>query len=582
MDSLPSPPMSPRKRREVQRGSEELEGELSLREYLMRMDVFRVTVPVTNPLPLPLNPLRDGHPLLESFAHIKDIASMSLLRRGVTCESIALYGSPAGRVLRISSNMPVTKEWSSTVREIHRELYVTGLQDITVEILNWEKVYRLKQYRIPDGDQEKMIVNGWKKAKEDIMALIDRRFAQSGQNWNTVCVFMCGRSQELSEPTIVITADAKTLLDWSALSFALQHTLIKNNFFKFKVEFAVGNIVPSKRFDVMTARGNGDSVGIVGDARFDGTLGGFVRLTVESPPQIRLCAVTCHHVTRLGNHQSKEFADVLPLQPVGTNDPRATAMRSPAKTDYDETLSDEKELLARYEKNIATTEAEQERQDGFLAPYRERYLETERKNRDAAQSRIAMLESRMSRIGITIASSGFRLNRNNHKMDWALIEVSKERFQANSAPDNLSVSSLAPEHRPQNREYNNGVNSLTKVRNVQPGDWVIMQGRTSGLTTGEVHKMRMEIKDWKTRNPISTEIIVIATGKPEARLRDVFSEAGDSGAWIFDADGVVVGQQIAHREPIDGSADLTVMSPISDVFRDIEEITGGKISLPVD
>ena len=73
--------------------------------------------------------------------------------------------------------------------------------------------------------------------------------------------------------------------------------------------------------------------------------------------------------------------------------------------------------------------AEQEKQDGScLFPYRERFSETERENRDAVQSRIAMLEPRTSKIGITISSSGSRLKKTGHKMDGAFIEVSKARF----------------------------------------------------------------------------------------------------------------------------------------------------------
>lgn len=43
---------------------------------------------------------------------------------------------------------------------------------------------------------------------------------------------------------------------------------------------------------------------------------------------------------------------------------------------------------------------------------------------------------------------------------------------------------------------------------------------------------------------------------------------------------MVVGEQIAHRARTGAYHDMTIMMPIVDVFKDIEEVTQGKMILP--
>lgn len=550
---------------------------MTLRDYLMRLDVYRTAVPAIDPLPIKLFSLHDDHPLQQSSSQIKAVAIRHLNEQGVSYESIVLFGSTNKNILRIASNMEITRSWGFTAREIHRDLRLAGFEDICIEILNYEKAYRLHQFPIPDGSEGDAVVRRWRRARGDVMRAITDRLA----HWNTVCVFFCGRALNLSLPTVVVTADPTATADWSNLTIKIQTALIQNNVTGFEVEFSVGKIMPSKTIDILPQLGNGDSIGIVGDEKFSGSLGGFVQLKTGTPPQTRMCAITCHHVSRPENRDSSDFAAVLKLQPRNTTNPRATKMRSPSQRDFDDTLTSETAILQRTLEAISKIETEQEKQDGFLPPYQDRALKRAQAKRDEVQSRVELLMSRKAPLGLTIACSGFRVNENNHKMDWALVEVSSERFMANFAPDTYAFSS-APEHRPKNKTYDSDTMPITKTAAVQPGEWVVTRGRTSGVTTGVVHKMAMEVNDWRTRNLVSTEIVVMHTSRETQVFPPVFSEEGDSGAWIFNADGIVVGEQIAHRERTEGYNDLTVMTPIIDVFEDIEALTHGKVILPVE
>ena len=130
-------------------------------------------------------------------------------------------------------------------------------------------------------------------------------------------------------------------------------------------------------------------------------------------------------------------------------------------------------------------------------------------------------------------------------MDWCLVEVNSDRFGANFPPDYHAVRPQQ-EHQPQGSPYKPSVIPVTKISDITEGDWVVMKGRTSGVTSGIIHKIRTEINGWKTRNLKSSETIIIHTNDGKHHSF-VFRQDGDSGAWIFDRDGALVGQQIAHR-----------------------------------
>jgi hypothetical protein len=76
---------------------------------------------------------------------------------------------------------------------------------------------------------------------------------------------------------------------------------------------------------------------------------------------------------------------------------------------------------------------------------------------------------------------------------------------------------------------------------------------------------------------VSKELIAVHTGKSDVP----FGQSGDSGAWVINAAGQLVGQQIAVVSDHNKRERFTAISPIRDVFRDNENLTGGKIELPV-
>ena len=190
------------------------------------------------------------------------------------------------------------------------------------------------------------------------------------------------------------------------------------------------------------------------------------------------------------------------------------------------------------------------------------------------------LAERQSPIGQTIPRSGFRTNSSGRKMDWALVEVSSSHRFAKGNVVWHQDREYAEGHRPTELSGLIRGETLQTTAKLDPGDWVCLKGRTSGSTTGIVHKIRLEVNDWTSREGelVSHEIVAIHTGNKNLLL----GEGGDSGAWILNASGQLVGQQIAVKSDHDQREHFTVISPIQDVFQDIEALTACTVTQPIE
>lgn len=110
----------------------------------------------------------------------------------------------------------------------------------------------------------------------------------------------------------------------------------------------------------------------------------------------------------------------------------------------------------------------------------------------------------------------------------------------------------------------------------RPSQCVFKSGRTTGLTWGRVSVLRTDVL---LENQIYTAVDIVP---PQEQLHD-FSQSGDSGSSVFDAEGSLCGLLFAGTDPIfahgAGKAHGLVI-PIDVVFADIEAFTGLKVELP--
>ena len=104
------------------------------------------------------------------------------------------------------------------------------------------------------------------------------------------------------------------------------------------------------------------------------------------------------------------------------------------------------------------------------------------------------------------------------------------------------------------------------------GSDVFKLGMKSGLTYGVINSAPVEIQH---RGINAYGLLVTAKGK-----RGEFQLDGDSGSLAFDMDGNVLGLMNLPANHVPHGCN-GVMIPIGALMRDVEDVTGGKLSFDV-
>ena len=323
---------------------------------------------------------------------------------------------------------------------------------------------------------------------------------------------------------------------------------------------------------------NGDSIGVSGDANHSGTLGGFVVLRHTSSVEPRLCGVTCHHVAREEERGLEAFKEALVKMNPG--DPSRISMQSPSLRDYMDTIAELEKEEKVLRPRIKELEEARVKQDDFLTPIQQRQFNQWTVDLQQWTSQIDVLRTKAGPLGGMIASSGLRISEEGHNLDWSLVEVEKHQFSANYPPERRDLPWAAKESDKAHAYFTTG-EPATCVEDMKFGDFVTMKGRTSGVVAGEVHKVLEEMRLGETQGIRITREMVIIAVPGNKTPKPVFSGPGDSGSFIYNERGSIVGLQISHMEPkFQYEWDETIATPIAVVFGDIESLTGGKIQLP--
>ncbi|KAF4498924.1 hypothetical protein FAGAP_4937 [Fusarium agapanthi] len=205
------------------------------------------------------------------------------------------------------------------------------------------------------------------------------------------------------------------------------------------------------------------------------------------------------------------------------------------------------------------------------------------------QRKIDFFDQNKQLLGPLIAASGYgRRSTNNHRLDWALIEVPEHRQGSNCLPPEGEWTKYYHHrfYRPHPRTYGqplknqgqsmlpheNRLSNLPRVSNV----WKL--GTTTKLTAGKFSKFKNDVK-------LTEETHMPQAGSEEycfvykkGRNNPPFSGHGDSGAAVFDHKGCIVGLlfrgQVPNRTDLAGTG-VTYVTPIEDVFLDIKKFTKG-------
>jgi hypothetical protein len=123
--------------------------------------------------------------------------------------------------------------------------------------------------------------------------------------------------------------------------------------------------------------------------------------------------------------------------------------------------------------------------------------------------------------------------------------------------------------KPQGYELLSGGSAVIDVAPLGLDDHVIKSGHMSDTTFGRVSHIKHDC-DLHGNSSLTSEYVVVGhKGRP-------FAFEGDSGAFVVNGHGKLVGLLIAGEEKLGTS----YVTPIMEVMRDIQEVTGLEVTLP--
>ncbi|KAI9861192.1 MAG: hypothetical protein M1813_005365 [Trichoglossum hirsutum] len=195
-------------------------------------------------------------------------------------------------------------------------------------------------------------------------------------------------------------------------------------------------------------------------------------------------------------------------------------------------------------------------------PWMARNLEMAENVYRTAHSELQTVQNFDHHFGTVFATSGCKISRRlGCSLDWALVDVRNTRQGENRVPQ-------LP-RKPWEFEYLSEGNAVVDVAPLSMDDNVIKSGYSSGTTYGRVSHIKHDCNVPGNSLPTSEYVVVGNKGRP-------FAFQGDSGAFVLDGHGRLVGLLIAGQEEL-GTVYVT---PITEVAQDILDVTGHEVTLP--
>ena len=283
---------------------------------------------------------------------------------------------------------------------------------------------------------------------------------------------------------------------------------------------------------------NGSSIAPSNCIDAAGTLGPVVNYCAAGKEEVKKCFLTCYNVIASGDLAGKEINDSHGIGINGREIDSQIDVDYPAKYDANET----------WRIHTAFIESGKGSKRDFEV--------LKRLDDIAAQGPIGQVKF----------ASWNRLTYTNHRMDWALIELDPARPVKNVLPmeDRFKGDHLygIPEYMVKEGDTVSGTSNSLRSK------WYGKVGRTSRCTGAEQSLIKRAIA-WDD-GAVSHEYEF-----KSANSYDRFAQVGDSGSLVFNLEKEWVGMLFA----MEWSMGIGFVTPAFELLRDIEETTGGTITL---
>lgn len=529
----------------------------TIEEWVASKEPYRVTADgLSKPIDLPWRPLR-GHKKLINLLNdevgrlISSVMRIFNISTDVERVRVEYLHSPHDPMNGIDTviiptydNEP-TVSWGEAAIKIKRLFLIYGAGDIVdefaVEIRNPTVMYCDVSMPLPNfPDLVQALLEVQPNVLETVSSLMDDVWTSIAYHWRVNYFDAPDYPNVQGSPTIIVFCKPGSRFPFKDVEDAILD-LLKDTSVCINLEFLPGMIShPSPyrakrlRADQITEQPmNGASISVADQPEQQGTLGGWFYL--QSKTERVPCALTTYSVVRSSKRSIAGRTDafgILPRDPYGhlainypsPADAKHTAGALLSKTDTDSI--DAKNILRRR----------------FVCPY----------------------------IGKVFAASGHRWIKTPQghcqRLNWALI-ITPDTFTANKPPPRSRFRKNDP---PRNLSYMAEKDpEIQRISTFDDRDILCQSGRTSGATWGYVNPLRRNI-NWEG-NHLSAEWEVIPSAQHFAAL-------GDSGALVTNVKGELVGLLTAMDVGTMGFGS-GFFTPIEDVMRDVEKLTGGRLCL---
>lgn len=551
------------------------EDEISLEQFLDDSDSYRSSS-VVNPWPYPLTLEHAPHlqleilPLREKIRDILNIHGFSESVDFLPFEATKPQ-YPGGDIpinllrviLRAEDHTPA--QLSPAKDDILELLRGKGILNIEVEIINIDLCFCPSVFVLSSCHP---IVIAFENTKDEIIEILHHDL---GSNWNVLCPFGIGRSEQKSHPAIVVNVDPMTCANWSNLDSKIKGKISKHvQEDKVKVEFFPGSLSllqsrGTSFADRMNPNGSpvmGDSIGICGEGNA-GTLGEYVTLTQNGKAQKGF--VTSYHAVRPSGLDSETEPFLESLDRYGGSLLRlpgqAIQIESLATIDQDATMVHIEQILKNMHDQIQDLSIKIETRDQMGA----RPLPTLQKKVEECESAILDLHNKqhiaqqMPNLMGNIAAASGKAILGGRFMDWAFIQPTETAARKFFGPNTMFPV-------PSNQmPYLYGANlgfplpeetPLTEFGRLEKDRYYTKLGRSTGVTSGICHGA-LACCNWKEKyhiryqhdgqqvevSPNVTEEFVIVSKRQVGGdfQQSSFAESGDSGSFVVNVDGQVCG-----------------------------------------
>lgn len=422
----------------------------------------------------------------------------------------------------------------------------------------------------------------WPSLEKDLLGMLQ---ASAPNAWSGLEVFR--RRVELEpvpgveDTTVVVTASKRDERSWSLLRAGIEDILRDHGQGHLQVELIDGVISRWRsNSDEDGQRGEkggyaqrpsgGVGIGVSGLDGSGGTLGGYVLLSAGAGKNPVTCALTCHHVLRPTRQCARKADEAAPAYDAeldrlghhhaavpfnGLDGNSELSVDQPSVQDHLRTLETFTETLTFYQKLVADL---QERMDNGMGSDKvERALQKTREKEGFLEKARDELSGFKRGFGHVLATSGYATAPEGCLLDWVLVAVSDRRVGKNvipSPPGGFRMIVLPGD-------------VVWQVGQLVLYEDLMMLGNVSGATCGRYNHIKSNVF-WNDQTHPTAEHVICG------RL-STFGQCGDSGAFVLDHFGRLVGMLVAGQSK-EGWGYVT---PIEAVFADIERKTGCEVSL---